>query len=153
MINRVVMERLGDELGTTQEQWQVLPERIKQAVERSLSKPVQAIQSNQTTVEQLTVELRKNSVIQASLKDSGWRGVLCSLEAIAQHQMLGLTVGAISLFSALLAGGVVWSLGWGDRRIVEFNRQAIERCYEKFALDTDGNGWFSCSGIQLPMNQ
>ena len=151
MINRVSMERLGEKIETIEQSLSGLPGQIAQAVNQSVSTPVQAIQSNQSTVERLTVELRKNSVIESSLRQSGWRGVLVALEAIAQHKMLGLTVLGISLLSALLAGGVVWSLGGGDRRLIEFNRRAIENCYDKFAVDQDGNGWFSCSGIQLPM--
>ncbi|NJN23337.1 MAG: hypothetical protein HC810_01605 [Acaryochloridaceae cyanobacterium RL_2_7] len=63
-----------------------LPDHLVQSMGRSLSGPVQAIQSNQTSIESLTVELRKNSVIESSLHQSGWRGVGRSLEAIATKQ-------------------------------------------------------------------
>ena len=116
-----------------------------------MANPVQAIQSNQSAIERLTVELRKHSVIEASLKQSGWREIICSLEAIAHHKMLGLTVGAIAFTSALVTGGIIWKLTEGDRQIIQFNRQSIEECYDKFALDEDRNGWFSCPSIQVPM--
>ncbi len=77
--------------------------------------------------------------------------MLCSLEAIAQHKMLRLTVVGISLVAALVTGEIVWGSGGGDRNMMKFNRPAIENCYEKFATDHDGNGWFSCPGIQLQL--
>ena len=153
MINRVSMEALGDQLGAVQKGITGLPNQISQAVGNAVSSPIQAIQLSQTSIESLTVELRKNSVIESSLRQSGWRGVLCSLEAIAQHKMLGLTVAGISFVSTLVVGGIVWSLGEGDRTVMKFNRQAIQNCYERFAVDQDGNGWFSCSGIQLPIQK
>lgn len=151
IINRVSMARLEEQLHSVSQGLSGLPDQISQAVEQAVASPVQAIQSNQSTVEGLTFELRKNSVIESSLRQSGWRGIVCSLEAIAQHKMLGLTVGAIALLGMLASGLIVWGVGKGDRQIIQFNRQTIENCYEKFAVDQDGNDWFSCSGIQLPI--
>ncbi len=151
MINRVSMEALGDQLEITQQGLFGLSNQISHAVGQAVASPVRSIQSSQTSVENLTVELRKNSVIQASLRQSGWRRVICALEAIPQHKILGLTVVGISLISALLAGAVTWQLSKGDRQTIQFNRQTIQNCYDKFAVDKDGNGWFSCSNIQLPM--
>ena len=153
MINRVTMEGLTDKLDSTQEGMTLLPREVSKAVGRSLSDPIGSVQPNHAAVESLTQELRRNSVIEASLKSTGWRGVICALEAIGQHRSLGLTVGAIALLSALISGAVVWTLGEGDRRIIQFNRQTFENCYQKFAVDQDGNGWFSCPGVQIPMRK
>ncbi len=153
MINRVTMEGLADKLESTQEGMAVLPGEVSKAVGRSLSDPIGAVQANHAAVEGLTQELRRNSVIEASLKSTGWRGVICALEAMGQHRSLGLTVGAIALLSALVSGVIVWGLGEGDRKIIQFNQQTFENCYAKFATDQDGNGWFSCPGVQLPMRK
>ena len=150
-INRVVMEQLGEKIETVEQGLSNLPSQISQAVNDSVSTPVQTIQSNQASIERLTTELRKNSVIEASLRHSGWRGVLCSLEAIGQNKMLGLTVAGISLVGILGSGLLVWGLGRSNRQLIQFKRQTIQTCYEKFANDQDGNGWFSCNGFQLPM--
>ena len=152
MINRVAMDRLGEKIETVEQGLSNLPSQISQAVNDSVSTPVQTIQSNQATVEQLTMELRKNSILESSLRQSGWRGVLCSLEAMGQNKMLGLTVAGIALLGMLGSGLLIWGLGRGDRQIIQFNQQTIQNCYEKFANDPDGNGWFSCDGIQLPID-
>lgn len=151
MVNRVSMGHLERRLEQTQQKLETLPSHLIQAINESVAAPIQAIQSSQSTIDHLTVELRKNSVIESSLRQSGWRGVICALEAIAQHKMLGLTVGAIALSSTVLTGWIIWGLGVGDRQIIQFNRQSIQECYDKFAMDEDRNGWFSCPGIQLPM--
>ena len=152
MINRLAMEALGEKLETVETSLSDLPQQVSQAVNESVSIPVQSIQSGQATMERLTMELRKNSILEASLRQSGWRGVLCSLEAIAQNKMLGLTVAGIALVGMLGTGLLVWGLGRGEQQLLHFNRQTIQNCYDKFANDPDGNGWFSCDGIQLPIN-
>ena len=151
-MNRLAMEALGEKLETVEAGLSDLPQQVSQAVNESVSVPVQSIQSGQATVERLTMELRKNSILESSLRQSGWRGVLCSLEAIGQNKMLGLTVAGIALLGMLGSGFLIWGLGRSDRHLIQFNRQTIQNCYDKFANDPDGNGWFSCDGIQLPIN-
>ena len=92
MINRVSMEGAwGRSLQRFEKSLSGLPGQIAQAVNQSVSTPVQAIQSNQSTVEQLTVELRKNSMIESSLRQSGWRGGACGFGGESLSTRWGMT--------------------------------------------------------------
>ncbi len=100
---------------------------------------------------QLTKELRAAAVIDASIAESGWRGIGAALAAIFKHQNLMTVVGILMATSGLLGFVFAWNLGAQNRLLLEQNRRVIQVCNTNRASDPDKNGWFTCPLWQLPI--
>ncbi len=127
------------------------PQQLGNSLTLVLTPYLEAVGQGKIASDNLAVELRRAAVIEASIAESGWRGIGAALAAIFKHQNLLTMVGALMLSSGLLGAVMAWNLGANDRRILEQNRQVTQECNTNHASDKDKNGWYTCRLWQLPM--
>ena len=152
-ISRVQTGLLRQEMEELQRQLKVLPSTMASECARVMKEPLQGIYLAQLATEQLTMELRTAAVIEASLSQSGWRGIGAALGGIFRLGNLRWVVGAIVWVSMGMGATVAWQVSAGERRILEFNRGIVQECEQSYASDQDGNGWYTCPLFQLPMTR
>ena len=127
------------------------PEHLKNSLELVLSPYLEEVGRARMASNELSKELRAAAAIDASLAESGWRGIGAALAAVFQHQNLLFVVGIFVAVGGVLGFGLAWNLAGENRRLVERNREVIRQCNLKNASDPDNNGWYTCPGWQLTM--
>ena len=155
IINRVMEELLrGDLQGLRQEIDKAPNEMRRQLIvsaKEALTEPLQEIRATRKDIRVLAQELRASAVLDASLSQSGWRGIGAAVGAIFRLESLGFVV-LILFFSTLGAGlGLGYRFSAGERQMIKFNQKIIQDCRENYAVDADKNGWYTCPQFQLPM--
>ena len=147
------MAELGVKLAQTDSQLAFHPEHLKNSLELVLSPYLEEVGRSSLASNELTKELRAAAAIDASLAESGWRGIGAAFAAVFQHQNLLFVMGIFVAVGAVLGFGLARNLGGDNRRLVERNREVIQQCNIRSASDPDNNGWYTCPGWQLPMPQ
>lgn len=127
------------------------PEQLKDSLELVLSPYLEEVGQNRIASDKLTKELRAVAVIDASIAESGWRGIGAALAAVFKHQNLAIVVGVLMAVSGVLGSMLVWNPGESNRSVLQQNRQIIQECNTNLASDQDKNGWYTCPLWQLPM--
>lgn len=151
MLTRVEMAELKAKLTQTDNELVNHPRQLKDSLDLVLSPYLEAVGQNRIASDGLTKELRAVAVIDASIAESGWRGIGAALAVIFKHQNLMAVVGVLMAVSGVLGAMLVWNLGASNRRIWQQNRQVIQECNTNHASDQDKNGWYTCRLWQLPM--
>ena len=145
------MAELGVKLAQTDSHLAFHPEHLKSSLELVLSPYLEEVGRARMASSELTKELRAAAAIDASLAESGWRGIGAAIAAVFRHQNLRIVVGIFVAVGGVLGFGLARNLGGDNRRLVERNRAVIQQCNIKNASDPDNNGWYTCPGWQLPM--
>jgi len=145
------MAELGAQLAQTDSNLAEHPSQLKDALALVLKPYLEEVGRNRIASDELTKELRAAAVIEASIVESGWRGIGAALGAIFKHQNLRTVVGILMGMSGVLGFAITWNLGGQNRLLLERNRQVIELCNTNRASDPDKNGWYTCPLWQLPM--
>lgn len=151
VLTRVEMAELKAKLTQTDNKLVNHPEQLKDSLDLVLKPYLEAVGNNRLSSDKLTKELRAVAVIDASIAESGWRGVGAALAEIFKHQNLVTVVGVLMAVSGVLGSMLVWNLGASNRRVLQQNRQIIQECNTNLASDQDKNGWYTCPLWQLPM--
>ncbi|PZD70402.1 hypothetical protein C1752_13128 [Acaryochloris thomasi RCC1774] len=155
VINRVIEELLRGDLQELRREIEQVPQEIGRqlvsSVREALTEPVQEIRAARQDFRTLAQELRASAVLDASLSQSGWRGIGAAVGAIFRLENL-MVVFAGTVFVSLIMGILLsnW-LSARDRHIIKFNKGVIRDCKENYAADADKNGWYTCPIFQLPM--
>lgn len=155
IINRVLGELLRGELQETRQELKVAPDVIGrqmiESVKTGLADPVQEIRGTRNDIRKLTEELRASAIVDASIGQSGWRGIGAAIGAIFRLKNLSFVV--LMMVSATLGLGLALGSRFSDREreIIDFNTGVIQDCDQNFAADADKNGWYTCPIFQLPM--
>ena len=129
------------------------PEQLKKTLELVLQPYLEEVGRVRIASDQLTKALKAAAIIDASIAESGWRGIGAALAAIFKHQNLMTVVGILVAMSGVLGFAIAWNLGASNRLLLERNRQVIQSCNTNRASDPDNNGWYTCPLWQLPMPQ
>ena len=145
------MASLGAKLAQTDSNLASHPEQLKNSLELVLSPYLEEVGRTRISSDKLTKELRAAAIIDASIAESGWRGIGAALSAIFKHQNLRTVVGILVALGGVLGFAIAWNLGSHNRLLVERNRQVISSCNTNRASDPDKNGWYTCPLWQLPM--
>ena len=148
---RVEIAELKAKLVQSERQLALHPEQLKSSLELVLKPYLEEVGRSRMASQKLTEELRAAAVIDASLAESGWRGIGAAFAAVFKHQNLLFVMGIFVAVGGVLGLAIAWNLGGYNRRIVERNREVIQQCNLKNASDPDSNGWYTCPGWQLPM--
>lgn len=155
VINRVIEELLRGDLQDLRREIEQAPQEIGQqlvvSIREALTEPVQEIRAARQDFRGLTRELRASAVLDASLSQSGWRGIGAAIGAIFRlENLMVVFIGAV--FVSLIMGILLsnW-VSARDRHIIDFNKKVIKECHQNYAKDEDKNGWYTCSIFQLPM--
>lgn len=127
------------------------PEQLKKTLALVLSPYLEEVGRVRIASDNLTKELRAAALVDASIAESGWRGIGTALAAIFKHQNLMTVVGILMATSGLLGFIFAWNLGAQNRLLLERNRRVIQQCNMNRASDPDKNGWYTCPLWQLPM--
>lgn len=150
-MTRVEVAELRAQLRQTDSNLALHPEQLQNALELVLKPYLEGVGRARIATDELTKELRAVAIIDASIAESGWRGIGAALAAIFKHQNLMTVVGVVVATSGLLGFVFAWNLGAQNRLLLERNRQVIEECNTNRASDPDKNGWYTCPSWQLPM--
>lgn len=150
-LTRVELAELMAKLRQTDSNLALHPEQLKNYLELVLKPYLDEVGRARIATDELTKELRAVAIIDASIAESGWRGIGAALAAIFKHQNLMTVVGVVVATSGLLGFVFAWNLGAQNRLLLERNRQVIEECNTNRASDPDKNGWYTCPLWQLPM--
>lgn len=150
-MTRVELAELRAQLRQTDSNLALHPEQLKNYLELVLKPYLDEMGRARIATDELTKELRAVAIIDASIAESGWRGIGAALAAIFKHQNLMTVVGVVVATSGLLGFVFAWNLGAQNRLLLERNRQVIEECNANRASDPDKNGWYTCPLWQLPM--
>ena len=145
------MAALGAQLAQTDSNLAEHPSQLKDTLVLVLKPYLEEVGRVRSASNELTKELRAAAVIDASIAESGWRGIGAALSAIFKHQNLLVVVGILMGMSGVLGFGIAWNLGAQNRQLVERNQQVIQECNTNRASDPDKNGWYTCPLWQLPM--
>lgn len=127
------------------------PEQLKKTLAVVLRPYLEEVGRVRIASDNLTKELRAVALVDASIAESGWRGVGAALAAIFKHQNLRTVVGVLVATSGLLGFVFAWNLGAQNRLLLERNRGVIQVCNSNRASDPDKNGWYTCPSWQLPL--
>lgn len=152
-LNRIEMAELMAQLRQTDSNLSSHPEHLKKTLDLVLRPYLEEVGRTRIASDTLTKELRAAAIIDASIAESGWRGIGAALAAIFKHQNLMTMVGILIATSGVLGFILAWNLGAQNRLLLERNRQVIESCNTNRASDPDNNGWYTCPSWQLPMPQ
>ena len=87
------------------------PEQLKKSLELVLNPYLKEVGYARHASDTLTKELRAAAVIEASIAESGWRGIGAALAAIFKHQNLMTVVGILVGLGGVLGFAVAWKLG------------------------------------------
>lgn len=150
-LTRIEIAELRANLTRTDSNLASHPEQMKKTLEVVLSPYLSEVGRVRIASDNLTKELRAAAFIDASIAESGWRGIGAALSTIFKHQNLRTVVGILIATSGLLGFVFAWNLGAQNRLLLERNRQVIESCNSNRASDPDKNGWYTCPLWQLPM--
>ncbi len=90
-------------------------------------------------------------MIEASIAESGWRGIGAALAAIFKHQNLMTVVGILMAMGGVLGFAIAWKLGEPNRLLLDRNQQVLQACNKNWASDPHHYGWYTCPLWQLPM--
>jgi len=145
------MAELKAKLAQTDSNLAVHPEQLKKSLELVLNPYLKEVGYARHAFDTLTKEFRAAAVIDASIAESGWRGIGAALAAIFKHQNLMTVVGILAAMSGVLGFAIAWNLGAQNRLLLERNRQVIQSCSAKWASDPHNHGWYTCPLWQLPM--
>ncbi|PSM48470.1 hypothetical protein C7Y66_14250 [Chroococcidiopsis sp. CCALA 051] len=145
------MADLGAQLAQTDSNLAEHPSQLKDTLVLVLKPYLEEVGRVRSASNELTKELRAAAVIDASIAESGWRGIGAALSAIFKHQNLRVVVGILMGMSGVLGFGIAWNLGGQNRQLVERNQQVIQECNTNRASDPDKNGWYTCPLWQLPI--
>ncbi len=150
-LTRIEIANLKAQLKQTDNHLADHPEHLKTTLQLVLNPYLEKVGAAQLASESLTKELRAAAIIDASIAESGWRGIGAALAAIFKHQNLMTVVGILMATSGVLGLAITWNLGAQNRLLLERNRQVIQECNTNRASDPDKNGWYTCPLWQLPM--
>lgn len=150
-LTRVELAELMAKLRQTDSNLASHPEQLQNALDLVLKPYLNEVGRARIATDELTKELRAVAIIDASIAESGWRGIGAALAAIFKHQNLMTVVGVVVATSGLLGFVFAWNLGASNRLLLERNRQVTQECNTNRASDPDKNGWYTCPLWQLPM--
>jgi hypothetical protein len=150
-LTRIEIAELRAQLTQTDSNLAGHPEQLKKTLTVVLNPYLEEVGRVRIASDQLTKELRAAALVDASIAESGWRGIGAALSAIFKHQNLMTVVGVLIATSGLLGFVFAWNLGAQNRLLLERNRRVIQVCNTNRASDPDKNGWFTCSLWQLPI--
>lgn len=150
-LTRIEMAELKAQLARTDSHLANHPSQLNKSLELVLSPYLQEVGRTRIASDNLTYELRAAALIDASIAESGWRGIGAALTAIFKHQNLTTVLGILMAVSGVLGFAIAWNLGAQNRLLLERNRQVIQECNTNRASDPDKNGWYTCPLWQLPM--
>ena len=150
-LTRIEIAELRAQLTQTDSTLAAHPEHLKNSLGLVLKPYLEEVGRVRIASEQLTKELRAAALVDASIAESGWRGIGAALAAIFKHQNLLTVVGILIATSGLLGFVFAWNLGAQNRLLMERNRRVIQECNSNRASDPDKNGWYTCPLWQLPM--
>lgn len=150
-LTRVELAELRAQLRQTDSNLASHPEQLQNSVSVVLKPYLNEVGRARIATDELTKELRAVAIIDASIAESGWRGIGAALAAIFKHQNLMTVVGVVVATSGFLGFVFAWNLGASNRLLLERNRQVIDECNTNRASDPDKNGWYTCPLWQLPM--
>ena len=150
-LTRVEIAELRAQLRQTDSSLEIHPEQLQNSMGLVLRPYLEEVGRARIATDELTKELRAVAIIDASIAQSGWRGIGAALAAIFKHQNLLLVVGGLMATLGVLSFVFAWNLGASNRLLLERNRQVIESCNAHRASDPDKNGWYTCPSWQLPM--
>ncbi len=95
------MSELKAKLAQTDSNLQGHPQQLKKSLELVLNPYLSEVGHARIASDNLTKELRAAAIIDASIAESGWRGIGAALTAIFKHQNLMTVVG---IFMAIGGG-------------------------------------------------
>lgn len=150
-ITRIEIVDLKAQLAQTDSHLANHPSQLKKSLELVLSPYLEEVGRTRIASDKLTHELRAAAIIDASIAESGWRGIGAAGAAIFKHQNLMAVVGILVASVWVLGFTVAWKLGAPNRLLLERNRQVIQKCNTNRASDPDLNGWYTCPLWQLPI--
>ena len=150
-LTRIEIASLKAQLAQTDSNLKGHPEQLKKSLELVLSPYLEEVGRVRISSDKLTKELRAAAIVDASIAESGWRGIGAALAAIIKHQNLMTVVGILVVSGVVLGFAIAWNLGAQNRLLLERNRQVIQQCNQSRASDPDLNGWYTCPLWQLPM--
>jgi len=150
-LTRIEIAELKAKLTQTDSNLASHPEQLKKSLELVLRPYLDSVGLTRIALDNLTKELRYAAVIEASMAESGWRGIGAALAAIFKHQNLTTVVGIVMAISGVLGFAIAWNLGGPNRLILERNQQVIQKCNAHWASDPHNHGWYTCPLWQLPM--
>ncbi len=150
-LTRIEMAEFGAKLAQTSSNLALHPEQLKNTLALVLQPYLEEVGRVRIATDKLTYELRAAAIIDASIAESGWRGIGAAIGAIKKHPHLRTVVGILMAMSLVLGFAIAWNLGSQNRLLVERNRQVIQECNTQSASDPDKNGWYTCPLWQLPM--
>ncbi len=150
-MTRIEITSLGAKLAQTDSNLASHPEQLKNTLTLVLKPYLEEVGRTRIASDTLTKELRAAAIIDASIAESGWRGIGAAIAAIFKHPHLRMVVGVIMGMTFVLGFAIAWNLGLQNRLLVERNRQVIQECNTNRASDPDKNGWYTCPLWQLPM--
>ena len=150
-LTRVEIAELRAQLTQTDSSLEIHPEQLKNSMGLVLRPYLEEVGRARIATDELTKELRAAALVDASIAESGWRGIGAALAAIFKHQNLMTVVGTLIATSGVLGFIFAWNLGGQNRLLLERNQQVIEDCNTNRVSDPDKNGWYTCPLWQLPM--
>jgi hypothetical protein len=150
-LTRIEIAELRTKLTQTDSNLKGHPEQLKNSLELVLRPYLSEVGRARIASDELTHELRAAALIDASIAESGWRGIGAALAAIFKHQNLTAVVGILVASGVVLGFAIAWNLGAQNRLLLERNRQVIQQCNRLRASDPDKNGWYTCPLWQLPI--
>ena len=150
-LTRIEIASLQEKLTQTDSNLADHPEQLKNSLEVVLRPYLSEVGHARIASDNLTKELRAAAIIDASIAESGWRGIGSALAAIFKHQNLTAVVGILVASGVVLGFAIAWNLLAPSRLLLERNRQVIQQCNKFRASDPDKNGWYTCPLWQLPM--
>ena len=150
-LTRIEIASLQAQLAQTDSNLAHHPEHLKNSLELVLRPYLEEMGHARIASSDLTKELRAAAIIDASIAESGWRGIGAALAAIFKHQNLMTVFGILVAMSGVLGFAMAWKLGAQNRLLLERNRQVIQECNTNRASDPDKNCWYTCPLWQLPM--
>lgn len=150
-LTRIEIASLGAKLAQTDSNLASHPSQLKNSLNLVLQPYLSEVGRARIATDELTKELKAAAIIDASIAESGWRGIGAAIAAIFKHQNLLTVVGVLMGMTFVLGFAVAWNLGLQNRLLVERNRQVIQKCNTNRASDPDRNGWYTCPLWQLPM--
>ncbi|MEH2248371.1 hypothetical protein [Nostoc sp.] len=133
-ITRIEMASLKAKLAQTDSNLQGHPEQLKKSLELVLNPYLKEVGHARIASDTLTQELRAAAVIEASIAESGWRGIGAALAAIFKHQNLMTVVGILVGFGGVLGFAIAWKLVESNRLLLDRNQQVIQACNKKLGF-------------------
>jgi len=145
------MASLKAKLAQTDSNLAVHPEQLKKSLELVLNPYLKEVGHARIASDSLTKELRAAAIIDASMAESGWRGIGAALAAIFKHQNLATAVGILMAMGGVLGFAIALKLVEQNRLLLDRNQQVIQACNKNWASDPHHYGWYTCPLWQLPM--